>query len=135
MVHTQGPGSHDVFFVPAQVIGPALRRLPCGPWRALAGFGQNFHIELGATLGRHAVDQAGQGRQMRHSGVFFGAAKPAVKVPEVGTFGQVAAPFALDVFADFVLDGLQNAVAVLAFNVELESFFSWAIVPPATDDL
>ena len=30
---------------------------------------------------------------MRHSGVFFGAAKPAVKVPEVGTFRQVAAPF------------------------------------------
>ena len=59
---------------------------------------------------------------MRHSGVFFGAAKLAIKVPEVGTFGQVAAPFALDVFADFVLDGIQNAVAVLAFNVELESF-------------
>ncbi|MNY67735.1 hypothetical protein D3C86_2053770 [compost metagenome] len=59
---------------------------------------------------------------MRHGGVFLGAAKLAVKVPKISAFGQVAAPLALDVLADFVLDGIQNAVPVLAFNMELESF-------------
>jgi len=58
---------------------------------------------------------------MRHSGVFFGAAKPAVKVPEVGTFGQVAAPFALDVFANFVFDGSRTRSRFLP------STWSWKV--------
>ena len=59
---------------------------------------------------------------MHDLGGLLGAPEAAVKIPEISALGQVTAPFALDVFADFVLDGVQNAVTVLAFDVEWESF-------------
>ena len=93
--------AHAVFFVPIKSSAP-----PCD---ATLGAGDCARRSLARISTERAPPSAAtplikpvRSRQMRHSGVFFGATKPAVKVPEVGTFGQVAAPFALDVFADFV---------------------------------
>lgn len=89
---------------------------------ALTRLGQDFYIKLGATLGCHFIDEARQCRQMNHCSVFFRSAELAIKIPKISAFRQITAPFALDVFADFVLDGIQKAIGVLAFNMELEIF-------------
>ena len=52
----------------------------------------------------------------------FGNTQPAVKVPVVRAFGNGTAPFALLVLADVVFDAVEQAVTVLAFDGDLESF-------------
>jgi hypothetical protein len=63
-----------------------------------------------------------------HNGLFFGSTKATIEVPKVNALGQFAAAFAFDVFAYFVLDGVQNAVAVLAFDIQFECFFHPSIM-------
>ena len=57
---------------------------------------------------------------MHIGGVGLGAAKAAGKVPVVHALGQGGAALARHVFAHFVLAGVEQAVAVAAFNGELE---------------
>ena len=47
----------------------------------------------------------------------------AVEVPKVSPFGQDFGAFALDVLANVVLAGVQQAVAVFAFDLERVGFF------------
>ena len=96
-----------------------------GTWGASfagGGFGQDFYVGLVAAFAGDYVDLADQGRQVHHFGGFLGHAKAAVEVPVVGALGHHTAAFALDVLADLVFDGVQNAVAVLAFNGQGKSF-------------
>ena len=88
----------------------------------MPALGQNFDIKLRTAFAGHAVNQADQGSKVRHFGGFGRAAELAVEISKICPGGHGAAALTLDVFADFMLDGIQNAVAVLAFNVELESF-------------
>ena len=89
---------------------------------ALGRFGDDLDVKLLATFCGDFIDQPGQRRQMGHLGSFFNAAEAAVKIPKISAFWQIAAALALDVFSNFVLDGIKHAVAVFAFDVELEYF-------------
>ena len=66
------------------------------------------------------VHQANQRGEMHLSGIGFGAAKTAGKVPVVHAFGQGGTALARHVLAHFMFAGVQKAVAVAAFNVKLE---------------
>ena len=90
--------------------------------------GQYFHVELIATRVGDAVNQFRKRGEVDHNRLFFGSTKATIEVPKINTFGQFAAAFAFDVFADFVLDGVQNAVPILTFDSEFECFFHAAIM-------
>ena len=99
-----------------------MRRLPGCARLALAGLGDDLDVELLAAFLGDAVDQARDGRQVHGLGGFFGGAEPAIEVPEVRAFWQDAAPLALDVLADLVLDGFEESVGVLALDLKLKGF-------------
>ncbi len=90
--------------------------------------GQNFNIELGTAFFGCGVDQADQLGRMGHYGGLLGSAEAAIKVPKIYAHGQRAVAFALHVFADFVFGGVQQAIGVLAFNVEGECLFHGEIL-------
>ena len=89
---------------------------------------QNFHIKLLAALIGDGVDQAGKRCEVDHNGLLIGGTKATIKVPKIHSLGEFAAALALNVFTDLVLDGVQNTVAVLAFNIQFECFFHAAIM-------
>ena len=89
----------------------------------MPALGQNFDIKLRTAFAGHAVNQADQGSKVGHFGSLFSTAELAVEISKICPAGHWTAAHALDVLADFMLDGFEDAVAVLAFNVELESFF------------
>jgi hypothetical protein len=60
---------------------------------------------------------------MHHFGGVFTQAKFAIEVPKIGAFGQVTAAFAFEIFANLVLNSVEQAVGVFAFDLELECFF------------
>ena len=94
----------------------------CRPRLAVTRFEQNFDIELRAGFFDQVVDRCRDSGQMHHFGGLGREAELAVEVPVVHARRQHAAPLALDVFANFVFDRVQNPVRVLAFDGELESF-------------
>ena len=67
---------------------------------------------------------------MRRFCVVLYSAKPSVKIPKINALGQWHAALAFDVLANFVLDGFQHTVRVLAFNVQLECFFHDGALSP-----
>lgn len=95
--------------------------------------GQYLHIELVAARCSDAVDQLGEHSKVDHNRLLFGGTKATIKVPKVHALGQLAAALALNVFADLVLDGVQNPVAVLAFDIQFECFFHAPIMLPGPD--
>ena len=89
---------------------------------AHAGLGQQLHITLrGAVLGQ-GVQQVHELARVHGLGAVLVGAEAAVEVPEVRTLGQIAAAFALLVFADVVLDGVEHAVRVFALDMERIGF-------------
>ena len=89
----------------------------------MARLGDDLDIKLFAAVGRDAVDQAGNSRQMRRFGGFGGSAELAIEVQKVNAFGQRPTAFTCDVFADLVLDRFQNPLGILAVNMEWKGFF------------
>mgnify|MGYP002135401906 CR=1 FL=1 len=89
---------------------------------------QNLHITLIAAFFGKRVDQSDERCEVDHNRLRFGSTKATIEVPKIHTFGQFAAAFTFDVFADLVFDGIQNTVAVLALNIQLECFFHAAIM-------
>ena len=65
---------------------------------------------------------------MHDHGLGLGGSKPAVKIPKIDAFRQIAAPFAFDVLADFMFDRFENAVPIFTFDIELECFFHGVIM-------
>jgi hypothetical protein len=90
--------------------------------------GQHFHIELIATRCSNAVDQLCERSKVDHNGLFFGSTKATIEVPKINALRQFAAAFAFDIFTNLVFDGVQNAVAVLTFDIQFECFFHAAIM-------
>ena len=90
--------------------------------------GQYFHVKLVAAALGNTVDQFCERSKVDHNGLLLGSTKATIKVPKVHALGQFAAAFAFDVFANFVFDGVQNAVAVFTFDSKLECFFHVAIM-------
>ena len=60
---------------------------------------------------------------MHHFGCFLRRTKLAVKVPKVHALGQQPPALTFDVLAYLMLDGIENAIPVLAFDGEFEYFF------------
>ena len=96
--------------------------------------GQYFHIELVAARCSDAVDQLCKSSKVDHNRLIFGGTKATIKVPKVHALGQFAAALAFNVFADLVLDGVQNPVAVLTFDIQFECFFHAPIMLRGPDD-
>ena len=93
-----------------------------GPRGAVPGLGDDLDINLVSATTGQRVDQAVQRGQVGHFGGICRSAEAAVEIEKVDAFRQRAAALAFHILADFVFDGVQNAVAVLAFDVQRESF-------------
>ena len=90
--------------------------------------GQYFHIKLVAAALGNTIDQFRESSKVDHNGLFLSSTKATIKVPKVHALRQFAAALAFDVFANFVFDGVQNAVAIFTFNSKLKCFFHSAIM-------
>jgi cytolysin (calcineurin-like family phosphatase) len=84
---------------------------------------QNLHIHRSCPRLGGSVHGFDHGAHAHDLGVAFGQAHFAVKVPKICTLGHVAVAFAFEVFADFVLDGFEHAVGVLAFGLQGKILF------------
>lgn len=80
--------------------------------------GHDLHVKLIAAGTGNSVHRAHQGCKMNHFGVGLGRAEFAVEVPKVHASRQGPAALAFDVFADVMLGGIEQAIPVLAFDVE-----------------
>ena len=90
--------------------------------RALGGARQNFQVKLPGLRCSSGINQTHDVRQCHRFRRGRRYSETAVKIPKISAFWQIAAALALDVFSNFVLDGIKHAVAVFAFDVELEYF-------------
>lgn len=84
----------------------------------MAVLGYHFDIKLLAILLGGGVNQPHQRGEVNYGGSGFAVTELAVKIPEVDTSGQRTAALALNVFADVVFAGFEQAVAVFAFDVQ-----------------
>ena len=89
----------------------------------MAGLGKNFDVELRVVSLGCGVDVGSEFGQMDHLGTCRVSAKLAVEIPEIHTFGQGTAALTLDVFADFMFGCLEQALGVLAVQLQGECFF------------
>ena len=67
---------------------------------------------------------------MNRGGSCVGTAELAVKIPKINADWQNPSAFALGVFTNVMLAGVQQAVAIFTFDIEQVSFFQ-ALVPVA----
>ncbi len=89
---------------------------------------QDLHIELLTALFGNTINQTGERSEVDHNGLRFSGTKATIEVPKVHALGEFTATLAFNVFANLVLDGVQNTVTVLAFNIQFECFFHAAIM-------
>ena len=84
--------------------------------------GQNLNIDMGRALRRGCVDLPCQLLLSRGFGAVLGQAKAAIEVEEVDALRQGFAPFALEVLANLVFEGIEHAVRMPASQGQGESF-------------
>lgn len=90
--------------------------------------GENFNIKLVAASLGYCVHEFGQRGKVDDHRLRFCGSKAAIKVPEINTIRQYPAPLTTNIFTHFMLDRLENAVAVFAFNSKSKCFFHAAIM-------
>ncbi len=80
--------------------------------------GHDFDVKLIAACAGDCVHRGHQGCKMNHRSIRFGCAEFAVEVPIVHVRRQGPAALTFDVLADVMLGGIEQAIPVLAFDVE-----------------
>ncbi len=89
----------------------------------MTGLAGDLDVKLACAVLHQRINRAHDFCKVHgRSGRITGAGL-AVEVPEIHALGQCLGAFTLGVFADVVFGGIQKAVAVFAFDVELVGFF------------
>lgn len=89
--------------------------------------GYNFNVKTRQSLFRCRIDVVIEGGEMHFLSQRLIAAKLAIEVPEIHSWRQRHTPLAFDVFANLMLDGLQQSFRMLAFDLEIEQFFQLSL--------
>ena len=81
-------------------------------------FGHHFHIKLMIAICQQRINCWHQRREMYADRFSRAETQFTVKVPKVHAIGQRLGAFAFDVFADVVLAGVQQPIAIFAFDLK-----------------
>jgi hypothetical protein len=106
---------------------PLIGSILSGLELAMPCFGQNLYMNAWlACRSRHIQLLNQLGRVHRNSRCFV-STQQAVKIPKIHTRRQSGTTAALNVFADVVFDGIEQAVGVFASSLQGIDFFHGAL--------
>ena len=120
-IHRGSAGARCVLLL--RLLGVFTAQGVYGPRRAVTRLAGNFNVKLVCPAGDQRINRAHHFSKVHSRNICVAGANLAIKVPKIYAIGQRLGALPFDVFANVVLGGIQQAVAIFAFYVKAVSFF------------